>query len=81
MSLSFKDYVLSGRFNKVANKAVSEAIARARLAGLPMEGSLVASTSDTPSAAVPAMEAASSGQPQDAGAAGIKATLPVSGSS
>lgn len=32
MSSSFKDYVLSGRFNKVANEAVAEAIARDKAA-------------------------------------------------
>lgn len=37
MQLSFKDYVLTGRFNKVANEAVADAIARTKAAGLPVE--------------------------------------------
>ncbi len=79
--MSFKDYVLSGRFSKVANEAVAEAIARARLAGLPMEGALVASPADTPPAALIPMEAALNGQPRDAGAAGIKTKWPEAGGS
>jgi len=35
---SFKDYVLSGRFNKVASDAVANAIARTKAYGLPVEG-------------------------------------------
>lgn len=37
MPLSFKDYVLTGRFNKVASEAVADAIARTKAAGLPVE--------------------------------------------
>jgi len=34
LPLSFKDYVLTGRFNKVASEAVADAIARTKAAGL-----------------------------------------------
>jgi hypothetical protein len=37
LPLSFKDYVLTGRFNKVASQAVADAIARTKAAGLPVE--------------------------------------------
>jgi len=37
-SKAFEKYVLSGRFNKVASKAVADAIAETRALGLPMEG-------------------------------------------
>ena len=36
--MSFKNYVLSGRFNKAASEAVGEAIARTKAHGLPVEG-------------------------------------------
>lgn len=47
MPLSFKDYVLTGRFNKVASEAVADAIARTTAAGLPVESCIDGvSTSD-----------------------------------
>lgn len=36
-TMSFKNYVLSGRFNKVASEAVADAIARTKAQGLPVE--------------------------------------------
>lgn len=36
--MNFKDYVLSGRFNKAATEAVADAIARTKARGLPVEG-------------------------------------------